>query len=156
MDDGSGMWYGVERLMENGPGSDMGLMSREWIRPLQDGTSAHLWEEGTHLIGVFVHLVNAKCFTRSIRFAVSSNSNLHSRSERAQGDHRSQESNSLHMHNYGRPCDHFLTQYGIPLWPIMTSIHNKQSIFKASPTREMFRADGPGSNSKRRHPQSTP
>ena len=29
--------------------------------PLQDGT-AHLWEEGSHFHGAFVHSMNASCF----------------------------------------------------------------------------------------------
>ncbi len=36
------------------PGSELGYMSREWISPLLDGIKTYLWEEGSHLTGVFV------------------------------------------------------------------------------------------------------
>jgi hypothetical protein len=40
--------------VDDGPGSELGYMSREWISPLLDGIKTYLWEERSHLTGVLV------------------------------------------------------------------------------------------------------
>lgn len=60
------MGDGVALHGEDEPGSDLGLMFSRAERAkhtlLQDGT-AHRWEEGMHLTGVFVHLNRTnECF----------------------------------------------------------------------------------------------